>query len=261
MENNIKFLNEVLFFSSAAIFISSAIVIYLVIEYKKKQIEIENNAVLDKINLEKDRLKIELEIQEQTLSQISKEIHDNICTTLTLAKLYLNSNSNNDDFSVEFGAKCISLISKSIEDLKDLSKSIDRDVINHHGLIEAIRLEIKKVKGYKDLWFGFNTNGEIIFLNSETELMIFRIIQESMNNILKHSKARIGSIELNYYSKNLILKIRDDGVGFNIDHSNKTKKTSGIYNIERRTKMINGTCKIESKINEGTAIEINIPYK
>jgi NarL family two-component system sensor histidine kinase LiaS len=91
--------------------------------------------------------------------------------------------------------------------------------------------------------------------------MIFRIIQEGINNILKHSKATTAKVRLFYEKEALIIEIIDDGIGFEnrMPQNSSHRITSGFKNMEKRTKQINGNLEISSKINKGTRLHLNIP--
>jgi signal transduction histidine kinase len=247
METNPSAIITTIVSTTLIIFISNIFIIYIIMLFKKKQLESHQELEVERLKLEKDKLKIELEIQEETLSFISREIHDNICLSLTLAKLHLNTYIMEENKNIDYINETIELLGKSILDLNDLSKSVDGEIITKFGLIHSIDQEI--------------CNGEIKYLNSSVELMIFRIIQEGINNILKHSKATTAKVRLFYEKEALIIEIIDDGIGFEnrMPQNSSHRITSGFKNMEKRTKQINGNLEISSKINKGTRLHLNIP--
>lgn len=260
MQNQYSLIYLTILSTTLTIFVCALSVIYFVYKYKKKSIELYNKTEMERIKIEKDRLKIELEIQEETFSHISKEIHDNISLSLTLSKLYLNT------FLIERKEKIleiensIDLISKSLIDLNDLSKSVDGDTIHKYGLIHCIEQEINKIKNSTKISVQLQIIGEIFFFSPDIELMIFRIIQEAFNNILKHSKANNSSLSLEYNPDYLMINIQDDGIGFDVIASRDNFKSSGLKNIERRASMINSKLSINSTIDSGAIINLEIPY-
>jgi two-component system, NarL family, sensor kinase len=213
---------------------------------------------------EKNILTTQLEIQEQTFRNISQEIHDNISLSLTLAKLQLNTYSMKD--SKPGGTlieSSVDLISKALSDLNDISKSMDSDLIETHGLIHAIEFEIQLLQKTGLHEVEFIVIGEPFFMEAAKELVIFRIIQESCNNILKHSEAKTIYIKLNYQDNLLEVQVRDDGKGFDpheLLNRSSQKPFSGLKNIKNRADLIKASARIESLVGTGTTITLLIPY-
>ncbi len=232
--------------------------------YQKKKLAFAKDLETLKTNHEKNILKTQLEIQESTFQDISREIHDNIGLSLTLAKLNLNTMDYKlVDKAMEAVQFSINLITKSISDLKDISKGLNSEAIANMGLIGALDLEVTKLKksGIKDV--RLSTTGKITYLNPQKELILFRIIQESLNNIIKHANAEIITIELNYAEKELNLIVQDNGVGFNkeeVEIKRGGRIMEGMRNISIRTKQINGDLQVISRPKNGTTILINAPY-
>ena len=147
-------------------------------------------------------------------------------------------------------------------DLNDISKSLDSSQLFAHGLIDVLKAETEVIGRSKIVDVVFDVRGEVLFLNSEKELLIFRIFQEACNNILKHAKASNITIDLTYERDYVHLKISDDGIGFNIEETMKSKeirKMSGLKNIHQRAEIIGAETKIYSTPNIGTTIHIKIP--
>lgn len=204
-------------------------------------------------------LRTQLELQENAIQKISREIHDNIGLSLTLAKLNLNIFSTQDartDFSKIDTS--INLLSKAITDIRNISKSLNSDRIITYGLVKSLEEEIDTLKKMNVIDIHFKINGKPVFLDNNKELLVFRIIQECINNIIKHSKAKLAFIELSYRQDSFSLQIADNGIGFQPTNG-EFRKGSGLFNIMARTKIMNGKCVIDSSKN-GTSIIISIPF-
>lgn len=211
---------------------------------------------------EKEILKAQLEIQEQVSNKISREIHDNISLGLTLSKLQITNYLEIDQSNKHLLTSSVELITKSLVDLNDISKSLDSSQLFAHGIVDVLKAEIAVIGRSKIVDIVFEISGEVIFLDSEKELIIFRIFQEACNNILKHAKARTITIDLMYEKQYVQLKISDDGKGFDIEETMKTKeirKMSGLKNIYQRAEIIGAETYIYSTPNIGTTIHIKIP--
>lgn len=199
-------------------------------------------------------LKTQLEIQESTLINISREIHDNIGLSLTLAKLNLTSDSSCSSKNI---STAIELISNAIINLSNLSRTMNSEFIKNNGLVNSLKKEIENLQWIKGFSLELKIVGEPYFLDSSKELILFRIAQEAYNNALKYSKATKITTTISYEEDNLILKVEDNGVGF--DYKPEFRENSGLNNILQRTKILKGYSQITSLPNLGTQVTINIP--
>jgi len=237
-----------------------AFIISILYLYKKKQQSYEQNLEQLKLNHEKTILNTQLEIQEQTSQHISHEIHDNISLSLTLAKLQLNTlNWDNKETTQERVENSVSLITRSIVDLSDISKSLNANIITEHGLLKAIDEEVKQLQQTQLFTLQYTCTGNPVFMEPQTELIIFRIMQESFNNIIKHAHAKNVSLQLHYNDVAVTINITDDGIGFDKEMAGKNGE-AGLKNIESRTKTVGGTFELKSILTQGTSLTFTIPY-
>ena len=242
----------------------SAFIVSLLFFYQKKQLAYENKISILKSDYENAILNTQLEIQEQTFQSISREIHDNINLTLTLAKLQLNTVNpfESDKFS-EKASSTIDLISSAIRDLSNLSRSMNSDLIKEQGLLHALEQELEKFHKLEKFEINTTLLGEPIFIDAQKELFAFRIIQESLNNVLKHSNATKVDLILDYKKEELLVTITDNGIGIQqqFDDSEKRNlKSSGILNMQKRAALIGGKCCFTGIAGKGTNIKLNVPY-
>ena len=215
---------------------------------------------LDKIKLEheKNLLTTQIEIQEQTFQNISREIHDNIMQKLTLAKLYLYPKEHRE--ANNKNVESINLVTEVINDLGDISRSLNSDIILNNGLVKALESEIIQLKKLEKHQISFTVNGDYIFLSNRKELVLFRIIQESLNNVLKHAESNTIEITLDFGKNSLIMEVKDDGKGYD-PKKIQNDRGAGIINMVERAKMIGGQLEIRSIINQGTLIHVQVPYE
>ena len=148
------------------------------------------------------------------------------------------------------------VITESLSDLRNLSRSLSLDFITNNGFIKAVENEIEKLNKSGLYQFKLIIQGDSLFLELDKELMLFRIVQESLNNIVKHAQAKQISIKLHYTTNNLLVSIEDDGIGFDV---NNKSNGSGLTNISKRAQSIGGLATINSSKSTGTTIQINIP--
>ena len=184
--------------------------------HKKKQRENKEEKKFLQTEYQKALLQTQLEIQEQTLKTISQEIHDNVGQALSLAKLNLNTLDFDTGASKEEKIEnSILLVGKAINDLRDLSRSLNGDKIADLGLQDAIDNELKIIRNTGLMHTNLTTEGAPYVLQNQHEMVIFRIVQESLNNAVKHSKAKNINIHINYQPSHCSITIADDGEGFN----------------------------------------------
>ena len=255
---------KVLLIGLASIIIlgSTSIVVNLTLLFKKRIIAAKIELETIKLNHEKALLATQLEIQEETFLKISREIHDNISLGLTLAKLQLNTfldKKDNTDINLY---STIDLISKSLIEMNDLSKSLDGEQMLMFGLNQAIESEVGVIASTGIYSIEYELTGEIVFLNPDIELILLRIIQESLNNILKHARARTIVVELIFEEELLRMKISDDGRGFDLEATKARRgirRMAGLKNLEDRVKSIAGELDMFSIHGVGTTINIKLP--
>lgn len=212
-----------------------------------------------KIRFEEEITKSKGEIQEQALKNISWEIHDNVGQLLSVAKMQINMLQMElpeiqQNKIIEVGE----IVGKSLQELRGLAKSLNPETIKNKGLIESLTHEIDRFNRLNFINASLKVSGESFNLSSEKEIILFRILQESFNNTLKHSKANILKVRLNFNPSNLEIFVDDDGVGFDMNASNNFGGI-GLLNMESRTKLIGAKFVMESAENKGTKLYISCP--
>ena len=232
----------------------------IVYRYQQKQNAYYRNLEELKIAYENARLQSQLEIQEQTFQNISREIHDNIGQKLTLAKLHLNTLSFTDALKARIQINdSVNMISESISDLSDISRSLSSEIILNNGLIKALEFEKKQLERSSLYDIDLKVSGHTVFMEADMELVLFRIAQEALNNIVKHAGATTIAISLHYDKNMLNFDISDNGRGFSaLQKANK--HSNGLININKRAKMLNGKCTIQSCPGKGTTVKIAVPF-
>lgn len=240
------------------ILILIALITIFIYRYQQKQHTYFKNLEELEIIHQNALLQSQLEIQEQTFQNISREIHDSIGQKLTLAKLHLNTlEINQIDGHFNKVNNAIDMIGEAINDLSDISRSMSSELILQNGLIKALEFEVGQLSKMGLYTMNLSVSSKTIFLDAHTELVLFRIVQEALNNIVKHSLATQIDINLNFASNALILQIQDNGTGFSREeHSDHG---IGLKNMSKRAKMLGGECSIATGSGQGTIIIIKIP--
>lgn len=204
-------------------------------------------------------LQSRLEMQEQTLNVISQEIHDNVGQILSLAKVQLNIMEHSGRFDSALLADVKESVGKVMTDLRDIAKSLNSDRIQLLNLPEMLTHELSRISRSGLMLTRMEVKGTEHAIQNQKKLILFRIIQEALQNILKHAKAGHIGLDFNYHEDYVEIRIADDGQGFQQDVPNR-KEGLGLQNISSRATLIGGKAQIESIINEGTTITITAPY-
>jgi two-component system, NarL family, sensor kinase len=236
--------------TTVIVFLLMALILLLmvVVQVRKKKV---------KVQLEKEILNAQIEIQEQTLKTISQEIHDNIGQVLSLAKLNLNTFPipTEEDINKKLSDTKM-LVSKALNDLRNLSRSFHGDKISELGLKDAIDSELSLLQNTGQYNTSLQIVGEPFILDSKKEIMLFRMIQESLNNCIKHAKAKNIFVQLSNQEDKYIIVISDDGIGFDEAALQSKQKGIGLRNMQNRASLINSLFSIKSTPESGTEIEI-----
>jgi signal transduction histidine kinase len=152
------------------------------------------------------------------------------------------------------------LLTNSIAQLSDISKSLNADIIIQHGLLKAIEDELQRIRQAGLFTLDYELTGTPVYMDNQKELIIFRIIQESFNNIIKHAESDNAKLVLHYNMVKLVATISDDGMGFDTELSGANHH-AGLKNMETRIKVLKGEMNISSRPGKGTVLSFNIPFE
>jgi PAS domain S-box-containing protein len=224
--------------------------------------------ITERKNLEEELLQNELEkqkainqatvdSQEQERTEIGKELHDNVNQILTTTKLYLDLALSNRELKDELIEKSSKNIINVINEIRQLSRSLMDPTIGDLGLIDSINDLIENINLTRRLHVTLAADRTLeSVLSKHHKLTIFRILQEALNNAMKHAKATTVAISFKLSHDNMEVLIKDDGIGFD---PSLVKMGAGLKNIQNRVYLINGTYTIESAFKKGCEIKINFP--
>jgi len=224
-------------------------------ELNRKEKEIMR-AAYDKIILQS-----QLEIQEQTFSIISSELHDNVGQILSLAKVQVNIMDERDALDRELLLLIKDNIGKALNDLRDIAKGLNSDRIKTMSIYETVEEELDRINRVGILRAIISRDGQECRLDEQKNLILFRIIQESIQNCLKHAVATELTVLFSYDAACLKVCIRDNGKGFDQQEVIARSRGMGLGNIARRASLAGGEAFIESILNTGTSVHICIPYE
>lgn len=230
----------------------------LFFQYHKRRLHHANELHRVRQDYDQALMQSQLEIQEQTFKVIAQEIHDNIGQTLSLAKLNLNTlNLEQQERALSKVADAKELVGKAIQDLRDLSRTLNTDHIAALGLVRAIDNELQLLQKSGVVQTEMAITGKVVKADPQKELILFRIVQEAIHNVIKHAQATLVAVTAAYEGSHLTLSIADNGVGFN--GADGRSDGSGLTNMRSRSKVIGAQIDIDSHTGKGTNITIQLP--
>ncbi len=204
---------------------------------------------------EKELRTVENEVQEHTLNNISRELHDNIGQLLTLMRIQLEQEKLDHPDIAATLAPLDNTLSDTVQQLRLLSHSLNSDVLLQNGLLNMIEQEARRLRQFKAISINWQNDGTEPDLNKDQRIMVFRIFQEVLNNILKHAAAR--NIEVTLRAQNnFSLTIRDDGQGFDLQQTMRDGRGAGIKNMTKRAALANLHFHIDTAMGKGTTFVI-----
>ncbi|WP_341836672.1 ATP-binding protein [Chitinophaga pollutisoli] len=186
--------------------------------------------------------------EEKERARTAQDLHDGVGSILSAAKIHMHSVKGSDP---EASARVVSLIEDAAREVRNISHSLDPEILLEEGLEYALRAFLAKIS-HPGLSINLYTVGDLPRLTSDQELLIYRIIQEAMNNVIRHAAATEAIVQLGYDAGILTLTVEDNGKGF--DPATVPAKGIGLGNMVTRINLLKGHYEISSRPGEGTSI-------
>ena len=257
-------IEELIFITFITLFIlaMTAFIVVILFFVQKKQKGYSTDLTAVKANYDRELFKAQLEIQEATFKEIAREIHDNVGQILSLARLGLGTlDLDQKEDSLESIAEISHFLEQALGDLRNMARNMNSENIINSGLQKSIEMQVGFLKREGKFNVNLCVEGILVKLNETKEIIFFRILQEAVNNIIRHSAATEIGIALSYKKECVQLQIRDNGKGFNLDETlSGVTHINGLYNMQHRAKIIDGEFTIESVKGRGTIISVTTPY-
>ncbi|HPE82260.1 MAG: sensor histidine kinase [Aequorivita sp.] len=188
--------------------------------------------------------------QESERRRISKDLHDGIGQQLLVIKNKLMASGDDDTKK---------MVDHTIEEVRAISKDLHPFQLQELGITKAIEYTINMIDENTTLFISAEIDNIDNIFSTEDEVNIYRIIQESLSNILKHANAEAGKVSVKKFTNNILISIRDNGVGFDFTEKYQDVKSLGLKTLLERTKFLKGQMKVTSKKDTGTVLEFQFP--
>jgi len=234
--------NQLILLGSLCTIIISSLGFWLFHQRKKREMEMQN-------------IQAVMAAEESERERIARDLHDGIGQLLSATTMNLQAYSR--DLSPSLLEKITALVSETAKEVRSVSHQIMPNALLKSGLVSAVKNFIDQIDHDK-LKIYLETSGLKTKINEQTSSVVYRIIQECINNVIKHSEANQLFITLEVENNMLNLMVEDNGKGFDVDKALK-KDGIGLQNMQARVNYIRGTMEIDSKIGHGTVFSFHIP--
>ena len=228
--------------------------------YFKQRQKLKNQEI-ETLKQSQEIIKLEALIdgEENERKRIAQELHDGINGDLSAIKYRISSLEEDGIGTTEKAdlQKIIEMIDHSCSQIRNISHNLMPTSIIDFGLVETIGQYCAKINSSQSIEFDFQHFGNAIILPKKAETVIYRIVQELINNIVKHSKATKAIVQMNYHEYELFITVEDNGIGFD---TTITKSGIGLKNIASRVDFLKANLEIESTI-KGSSFNIIIDLK
>lgn len=237
--------------------ILTGIVVFVLLFYQKKRFQHREQMADLQSRIQQEVLKTQLETQESTFRQIGEELHDNVGQLLSSTRILLVITQRSIREAPDTLQTAIDSLATAIQDLRSLSKALNKEWLEKFDLINNILLEVERLNLSGAVNITVDAPESHLPLHAEAQVMLFRIIQEALHNGIKHAEARSIGIAFSREGADLHIRIKDNGKGF--DPHNSQGNGVGLINMMHRTQLLNGTISWESVPTEGTLVNICVP--
>lgn len=204
-------------------------------------------------------LKTQLETQEATFHQISEELHDNVGQLLSTTKMLVGIAERALKEPPDALKTASETLSKAIQDLRSLSKSLSNEWLHQFNIIENLQAEIDRLKAAREVEALLQSNIHMLPLEPQEQVMLFRVMQEALQNSIKHAHATVIKVAIEVGNDNVYLCLSDNGFGFDV--AAVAQSGVGIMNMKHRVALLRGRIDWTSAEGKGTKVEINLPIK
>jgi PAS domain S-box-containing protein len=229
---------------------------------EEEKIKLSNEEYVQKeLNKHKSIARTIINAQEKERAEIGQELHNNVNQILSTGKLFIELAKTTDTNRLDLLESCSENISNAINEIRKISTALTPSSIEDLGLLDSIDDLVARINATKSINAEFYPVGwSDDHIGNGLKLALFRIIQEQVNNVLKHSGANnlIIELEMDEYENAIKLNISDDGKGFDAEKI-KTKRSLGFSNIIGRTDLFDGSISIVTAPEQGCKLNVQIP--
>ncbi len=198
------------------------------------------------------------EVQEQTYQAIAMELHDNVGQLLSSSKMMINAAMLQAPETAASLEEAQDTLGKAIQEVRSLSKMMNAKWLEQFSLQENLQQEISRVQNIVQVNASLDTLADID-LHNDQQLILFRVVQEAIQNCLKHAAASLISLDCTVHNEHLRIRIADNGKGMPSEAFSKAG--SGLLHMKERITLLKGSIQWHNHVPSGTMVELTIPLR
>jgi len=242
--------------TAAMLFLAVVIVVFIII-YQRRMFAKQNQINQLKIETQQKLIKAEIDTKEREQLRISQELHDDIGASLSSMRFILNG----IDMSIEGVPELADSLARTTQRVRQISNDLQPHVLFELGMAEALKNYIERLRLVSiKFTFTFDTEDQTKVLQNDEQLAVFRVMQELINNIMKHADAKNVWIDLKRTNNLMTIVIKDDGNGIIPEPDSKRSPDSlGLKNIQSRMEYVKGTIDRAPNSDKGSHVTLKIP--
>lgn len=245
-------------FGTLVLVLLAFFLLFFFIRYRTRK----NQYIVERENLKKEfeqtLLQSQIEVQENTFAELSRELHDNIGQLLVSTKALISVTQLSQPKPSDTLQMAEETLGKTITELRSISKSLDKEWLKQFDFIDNLQNEVNRINAMQTLQISYS-HPEKILLQPEEQIILFRIVQEALQNSVKHSEALCIDINISHSVSSLIVCIADDGKGFKEDP--EMPSGLGLKNMKHRTQLLGGTIEWTPSAGNGSTVILKLPVK
>ena len=240
----------------SSIFVMVALfVINYFIYFKRKKETITEEHLKMKEEFQTQLLQSRIEVQEQTFQQIGKELHDNVGQLLSTSRMLIGLTERELQTPPDTLLTANATLGQAINEIRSLAKSLDKEWLERFSFTENIQMMIERINAGKTIEVDYVQSVELP-LRSDEQIILFRIVQEAIQNAVKHAAPTHMRIAVEQEENNYRITVSDDGRGFEVS---SVAKSMGLANMQHRVQLLKGTIQFNSIKDKGTTVAIRLP--
>jgi signal transduction histidine kinase len=251
-----KLLQVVLIGTIITLVVSVFMVSFVIVHRKRRNQFIREKENMNR-DLEKQLLQSRIEVQEQTFQQIGKELHDNVGQLLSTSRMLIGLTERELQNPPDTLLTANATLGQAINEIRSLAKSLDKEWLERFSFSENIQTMVERINAGKRVTAEYIQTTELT-LKNDAQIILFRIVQEAIQNVVKHAEATNMRIQVTQEGQQFTITVSDNGKGFDV-HS--AAKSMGLANMQHRVQLLNGSIAYNSVIDRGTTVAIFIPLK
>jgi signal transduction histidine kinase len=237
------------------ILLAFSITYFLIYRRKRKEHETELTMFKDQFN--QQLLQSRIEVQEQTFQQIGKELHDNVGQLLSTSRMLIGLTERELQTPPDTLLTANATLGQAINEIRSLAKSLDKEWLERFSFAENIQTMIERINAARNVEVDYVQTIDLP-LRSDEQIILFRIVQEAIQNAIKHAAPTHMRIAVEQEEIYYLITVSDNGKGFDVGTA---LQSMGLANMRHRTELLQGTIQFNSIVDSGTTVAIRLPVK